>query len=187
MQLTLPGWRILLASCLLKPYLSLPLESPFVILWWEKVWTTTAYAHYINYIPGQRSSCPSYLCISFLCCLSLFFQGCFLFFYCLSLVNDKDSFFISENEVTLWYECSTHPQAFHSGVFPWLHTIRTGCDSYVWCIHGGYCGGQWSCTLINCLSSHSVCIPLESIPPSAVDSWMFIFWNDIFAGKLASA
>lgn len=104
-----------------------------------------------------------------------------------SLVNNKDSSFISENEVTLWYECSTHPQAFHSGVFPWLDTIRTGCDSYVRCIHGGYCGGQWSCTLINCLSSHSLCIPLESIPPSAVDSWMFIFWNVIFAGKLASA
>lgn len=187
MQLTLPGWRILLASCLLKPYLSLPLESPFVILWRENVWTTTACAHYINYIPGQCSSCPSHLCISFLCCLSLFFQGCFLFFYRLSLVNDKDSSFIPENEVTLWYECSTHPQAFNSGVFPWLDTIRTGCDSYVRCIHGGYCGGQWSCTLINFLSSHSFCNPLESIPHSAVDSWMFIFWNDIFAGKLASA
>lgn len=59
--------------------------------------------------------------------------------------------------------------------FPWLDTIRPSCDSCVRCTHGGSCGHQWRCTLINCLSSHSLCILLDSISPSAVDSWMSIF------------
>lgn len=141
------------------------------------------------YISEQSSSCSywwfffffllPFIVLPGLSCSSFMSLSVFLVYI------DKSSSFMSDQElqVTQWYECSTHPHTFRSGVFS---LVRDNQDQ-VWFLcealmeAAGVGGGG---ALFRCLRSPGFCIPLDSISPSAVDFWMFIVLKWHFSLKV---
>lgn len=128
------------------------------------------------YISRQSSSCFScwdFVFVAFLC-----FSRAVLFSYVSLVYIDRVHLSSLKMNCRLKkkkkkFDVNVVPTLTRSihACFSWLEPVRTSCDSCVRGTRGGYCG----VALLNCLSSHGLCIPLDFISPSPVDFWMFIF------------